>query len=162
MAALPEDIEAQILPSLKLSILENLTQKKAVLLEFFSSAGRFRQGDLWPGTRVTFRQNGRACDLWPVELNEMVQYAVLSLNSCLFWTVTVIHRLMTHHHPMTHSYNITHEHHFYKINILRLSNILNDPPHKISSKMSNFWMYYSQIIFGCSVLPPNETPMFCT
>jgi DNA replicative helicase MCM subunit Mcm2 (Cdc46/Mcm family) len=46
MAALPEDIEAQILPSLKPSILENLTQKKAVLLEFFSSAGRFRQGDL--------------------------------------------------------------------------------------------------------------------
>ena len=30
-----------------------------------------------------------------------------------------------------------------------IRNILNDPPHKISSKMDNFWMYYSQISFGC-------------
>lgn len=23
------------------------------------------------------------------------------------------------------------------------------PPHKISSKLDNLWMYYSKIIFGC-------------
>jgi hypothetical protein len=40
------------------------------------------------------------------------------------------------------------------------SNILNDPPHKVSSKTDKFWMYYSQIIFGCHVFPLNDTPIF--
>ena len=84
-----------------------------------------------------------------------------------FWTYwpdpdsdTVIHHPMLHHHSMLHSYNIPHEHPILKINRQRHSNILNDPPHKISSKTNNFWMYYSQIIFGCYVFPPSVTPMF--
>ena len=38
---------------------------------------------------------------------------------------------------------------------------MNDSPYKISSKMDNLWMCYSQIILGCYVFPPNDTPMFC-
>ena len=65
--------------------------------------------------------------------------------------ITVIHYPMLHHHSMLHSYNIPHGLPILKINRQRHSNILNDPPHKISSKTNNFWMYYSQIIFGCYV-----------
>ena len=61
---------------------------------------------------------------------------------------TVIHHPMLHHHPVLHSYNIPHGHPILKINRQRHSNILNDPSHKISSKTNNFWMYYSQIVFG--------------
>ena len=64
------------------------------------------------------------------------------------------------HHPMLHSYNIPHGHPILKISRQRHSNILNDPSHKISSKTNNFWMYYSQIIFGCYVFPLSVTPMF--
>ena len=45
---------------------------------------------------------------------------------------------------MLHSYNITHEHLFFEMNRERHSNILNDLPYKISRKMDNLWMYYSQ------------------
>ena len=74
--------------------------------------------------------------------------------------VTVIHQLMLHHHSVLHSYNITHEHFLKKMNRQICSNILYDPPHKISSKMDNFWMYYSQIIFGHYVFSPNVTLVF--
>ena len=67
---------------------------------------------------------------------------------------------MLQYYPVLHSYNITHEHLFSKMKRERHSNILNDPPHKISSKMENLWMYYSQIIFGCLVFSPNVTLMF--
>jgi len=40
-----------------------------------------------------------------------------------------------------HSYNVSNEHLFVKMNKYGYSNILSDPPHKISSKMNNFWMY---------------------
>ena len=40
------------------------------------------------------------------------------------------------------------------------SNILNDPPYKISSKMDNIWMYCSQIIFGHYGFSPNVTLVF--
>ena len=49
---------------------------------------------------------------------------------------------------MLHSYNITREHLKNKLNRQIHSKILNDPPYKISSKMDNIWMYYSQVIFG--------------
>ena len=62
---------------------------------------------------------------------------------------------MLHHHPMLHSYNIPHVHPILKLKGQKHSSILNDPPHKISSKTNNFWMYYSQILFGCYVFPTN-------
>ena len=103
----------------------------------------------------------RSFDAIDTVFSDLPIYVLISLTAVVeFFIYTVIHRIMTHHHTITHSYNITHEHHFFKTNKLRHSNILNDPPHKISSKMNNFWMYYSQIIFGCYVFPPNETPMF--
>ena len=42
------------------------------------------------------------------------------------------------------------------------SNILNDPPYKTSSKMNNFWMCYSQIIFGHYGFSLNITLVFYT
>ena len=81
-------------------------------------------------------------------------YFKFKLTLQIFQIVTVIHHPMLHHHSMLHSYNIPHGHPILKINRQKHSNILNDPPHKISSKTDNFWMYYSQIISGCYVFPP--------
>ena len=84
------------------------------------------------------------------------------VDGCEKQETTVIHHptWMSHHHPVLRSYNIPHGHPISKINRQRHSNILNDPPHKISSKTDNFWMYYSQIIFGWYVFPLSVTPMF--
>ena len=67
---------------------------------------------------------------------------------------------MLYHHSMLHSYNITREHLKNKLNRQIHSKILNDPPYKISSKMDNIWMYYSQIIFGHYGFSPNVTLVF--
>ena len=99
--------------------------------------------------------------VWPfvisVDCSELVRLYTLQKKKL---TNTVIHHPMLHHRPVLRSYNIPHGHPISKINKQRHSNILNDPPHKISSKTDKFWMYYSQIIFGCYVFPLSVTPMF--